>query len=65
VADGKWELTGVYDAAGNILPRGEGLVTVVLKKGDAGWIFEAYRYTVTQPGAKPPTLLKKPGYPEK
>lgn len=65
VADGKWELTGVYDAAGNILPRGEGLVTVVLKKGDAGWIFEAYRYTVTQPGAKPPTLLKKPGYPDK
>jgi hypothetical protein len=37
VANGKWELTGVYDAAGNLMPR----------------------------GAKPPTLLEKPGYPDK
>ena len=67
VADGKWELSGVYDAAGNLMPRGDGPLTVVLKKYGATWLFEAYRYsvTLTQQGAKPPTLLKKPGYPDK
>ena len=67
VADGKWTLTGVYDAAGNLLPRGEGLTTVVLKKQGGDWLFEAYRYTVTlaQATTKAPTLLKKPGYPDK
>jgi creatinine amidohydrolase len=67
VADGKWELTGVYDAAGNLMPRGDGPATVVLKRHGGAWLFEAYRYSVTiaQGGAKPPTLLKKPGYPDK
>lgn len=67
VADGKWELTGVYDAAGTLLPRGDGPTTVVLKRHSGAWLFEAYRYSVTiaQDGAKPPTLLKKPGYPDK
>ena len=67
VADGKWELSGVYDAAGNVMPRGDGPLTVVLKKYGGTWLFEAYRYSVTlaQQGPKPPTLLKKPGYPDK
>jgi uncharacterized protein (TIGR02246 family) len=67
VADGKWELTGVYDATGNLMPRGDGPATVVLKRHSGAWLFEAYRYsvTLTQGGAKPPTLLKKPGYPDK
>jgi uncharacterized protein (TIGR02246 family) len=67
VADGKWELSGVYDGVGNLLPRGDGPTTVVLKKHSGVWLFEAYRYSVTiaQAGAKPPTLLKKPGHPDK
>lgn len=67
VADGKWELIGVYDAAGNLMPRGDGPTTVVLKRHSGAWLFEAYRYAVTiaAEGAKPPTLLKKPGYPDK
>ena len=63
VVDGKWDLTNVFDQAGNRLPRGDGLLTVVLKK--PGWLFEAYRYTVNQQALRPPTLLKKPGYPDK
>ena len=67
VADGKWELSEVYDASGNVMPRGDGPLTVVLKKHNGPWLFEAYRYsvTLTQQGPKPPTLLKKPGYPDK
>ena len=67
VADGKWDLSGVLDAAGNAMPRGEGPTTVVLKKHGGSWLFEAYRYSVAlgRDGAKPPTLLKKPGYPDK
>lgn len=68
VVDGKWELSGVYDAEGKLLPRGDGPTTVVLKKQSDTWLFEAYRYWVTitqQQGAKPPTLLKKPGYPDR
>jgi hypothetical protein len=64
VVDGKWELRGVLDRAGNPAPRGHGLATIVVKRGPEGWLFEAYRYTVTQQAAVPPTLLKKPGYPE-
>jgi len=64
VADGKWELRGVVDRAGNAAPRGEGLVTIVVQRAGGGWHFEAYRYTVNQQSAVAPTLLKKPGYPE-
>ena len=63
VVDGKWELRGARDRAGNPIPRAEGLLTVVMKR-DGGWQFQAFRYTVTQQAATPPTLLKKPGYPE-
>jgi uncharacterized protein (TIGR02246 family) len=67
VADGKWDLSGVLDAAGNAMPRGEGPTTVVLKKHGSLWLFEAYRYSVAlrPDGPTPPTLLKKPGYPDK
>lgn len=64
VVDGKWELSDVFDRAGNRLPRGDGLLTVVMKK-QGGWSFEAYRYTVNQEAVRPPTLLKKPGYPDR
>ena len=63
VVDGKWELRGARDRTGNPIPRAEGLLTVVMKR-DGGWQFQAFRYTVTQQAATPPTLLKKPGYPE-
>jgi creatinine amidohydrolase len=64
VVDGKWELRDVVDAAGKPLPRADGLATLVLQHGDS-WKIEAYRYN-TKPGAPPgPTLLKKPGYPDK
>jgi creatinine amidohydrolase len=64
VADGKWELKGARDRTGNPLPRAEGLLTLVAKKTGGGFLIDAYRYTVTQNTATPPTLLKKPGYPE-
>ena len=44
VVDGKWELRGVTDAGGKILPTFEGQLTVVMKR-NAGWQIEAYRYT--------------------
>jgi hypothetical protein len=48
IADGKWELRGVVDAAGKPLPMMEGQVTLVLKRaGD--WLIEAYRYTLKPP----------------
>ena len=64
VVDGKWDLSNVFDRTGNLLPRGDGLLTVVMKK-QGGWLIEAYRYTVNQQAIRPPTLLKKPGYPDK
>ena len=64
VVDGKWELRGVTDSAGNPRPRGEGLITLAVHRGEGGWLIAAYRYTVTQQAPVAPTLLKKPGYPE-
>ena len=62
VADGKWELRGVTDAAGKILPTFEGQLTVVMKR-NAGWQIEAYRYTQKPAPVPMPTWLKRPGYP--
>lgn len=63
VADGKWELRGVIDAAGRDLPTFEGQVTMVVKRvRGAGWEIEAYRYTIAAQTAKPPALLKQPGW---
>ena len=65
VVDAKWELRDVMDAAGKPLPRAEGLSTLVLQGGGGAWPIEAYRYN-TKPGSPAsPTLLKKPGYPDK
>ena len=59
---GKWELRGVSDAGGKLLPSFEGQLTLVMKR-TGGWYIEAYRYT-QKPAAVPmPTWLKRPGYP--
>lgn len=65
VTDGKWELRGVLDGAGNVVPTMEGLTTLVLKRGPGKWSIEAYRYTIkhTASDTIPPTLLKRPGWP--
>jgi hypothetical protein len=66
VADGKWELRGVSDAAGNDLPTFEGQVTLVVKRGQgSGWQIDAYRYTTKAEAAKPPAFLKQPGWPDR
>ena len=62
VADGKWELRGVSDAGGKMLPSFEGLFTLVMKRTGA-WYIEAYRYTQKPAAAPMPTWLKRPGYP--
>jgi creatinine amidohydrolase len=55
VADGKWELRGVFDSTGKPLPTMEGQATLVLKRSDK-WLIEAYRYTIkpAPPGQTPP-----------
>jgi creatinine amidohydrolase len=63
VADGKWELRGVSDAVGKLLPTFEGLSTLVVQKAFGGWLIEAYRYTQKPAAAPMPTLLKRPGFP--
>jgi creatinine amidohydrolase len=63
VADGKWELRGVTDANGKLLPTFEGLLTLVMARGAGGWAIEAYRYTQKQAAAPMPTWLKRPGFP--
>ena len=63
VADGKWELRGLTDAGGKVLPSFEGLLTVVMSRASGGWLIEAYRYTQKPAAAPMPTWLKRPGYP--
>ena len=65
VVDGKWELREVMDAAGKTLPRTDGFATLVLRGGSGAWSIEAYRYNTTPGAPVGPTLLKKPGYPDK
>ena len=63
VADGKWELRGVSDAAGKALPTFEGLLTLVMSRASGSWAIEAYRYT-QKPAAVPlPMFSKRPGVP--
>ena len=63
VADGKWELRGVTDPAGKILPTFEGLLTLVMSRASGVWAIEAYRYT-QKPAAVPmPIFSKRPGVP--
>jgi creatinine amidohydrolase len=63
VADGKWEMGGVSDTSGNALPTFEGLLTLVVKRTEGGWLVEAYRYTQKPAAAPMPLLLKRPGFP--
>jgi creatinine amidohydrolase len=63
VVDGKWELRGLTDANGKPLPTFEGLLTLVVGRGQSGWAIEAYRYTQKPAAAPMPTWLKRPGYP--
>jgi creatinine amidohydrolase len=62
VADGKWELRGVSDSAGKLLPTFVGLCTLVVQRRGP-WLIEAYRYTQKPTAAPMPTLLKRPGFP--
>jgi creatinine amidohydrolase len=62
VADGKWELRGISDAGGKLLPPFEGQLTLVVKR-TGGWLIEAYRYTQKPASAPMPMWLKRPGYP--
>lgn len=64
VADGKWELRGVSDATGKVLPPFEGQCTLVVRGGGTGWAIEAYRFTIKPSTAVLPTWLKRPGWPE-
>jgi creatinine amidohydrolase len=62
VVDGKWEMIGVSDSSGKVLPPFEGLCTLVVKRAGGGWMIEAYRYTQKQAAAPMPALLKQPGF---
>jgi creatinine amidohydrolase len=66
IVDGKWELRDVVDAKSQPVPTITGLLTLVMKKGPGGWSIDAWRYTINQPpaGTVPPTLLKRPGFPD-
>jgi creatinine amidohydrolase len=62
IADAKWDLRGVTDAANQPVPPIEGLCTLVLKRRPFGWGIEAWRYNIKPSIAPtPPTLLKRPG----
>jgi creatinine amidohydrolase len=65
VADGRWSMTGVKDAAGKDLPMFEGQATLVVRRSPDGWSIEAYRYTLKPPAQPMPVWLKRPGWPDK
>ena len=61
IVDGRWDLQDVADRSGKALPRVDGFFTMVVR----GELIEAYRYN-TKPGVPSgPTLLKRPGWPDK
>ena len=61
VADAKWELRGVTDAAGTAVPPAEGPSTLVVRKINTVWRIEAYRYSITSVQPPPPVVLPRPG----
>jgi creatinine amidohydrolase len=65
VADGKWELRGVSDAAGKPLPDFKGQATLVVKRSGDAWLIDAYRYTIEPEAGTPPVFLTRPGWPGK
>lgn len=63
LADGKWELRGIVGENGARTSYA-GLFTLILQRAGAGWLIEAWRYTINPPNATAgPTILKKPGWP--
>ena len=66
VADGRWELRNVTDTTkkGSMLSY-EGQATLVVSRAGGGWQIDAYRYTLKPSPAPMPTLLKRPGWPDK
>jgi creatinine amidohydrolase len=63
IADAKWELRGVTDAGGQIIPPAEGLCTLVLMRQQGRWLIEAWRYNMKpEVAAKQPLTLPKPGF---
>jgi hypothetical protein len=66
IADARWELRDVTDAAGSPLPPIEGLCTLVLRKAQGVWAIDAYRYSMrTSQTITKPTLLPRPGFPDR
>jgi creatinine amidohydrolase len=65
IADGKWELRNVSDAAGKPLPDFKGQATLVVKRSGDSWQIDAYRYTIEPEAVKPPAFLTRPGWPGK
>ena len=63
VADGRWELRGVTDPGGRVLPPFEGVCTLVMRRLAGEWLIEAYRYSQKPSAAPMPLLLKRPGFP--
>lgn len=69
IADGKWELrlqSPIKDGSGAPAAgtaRYSGWCTLVLTRGEDGWMIEAWRYTVDpEDGAPPPNVTKQPGF---
>lgn len=65
VADGRWEMRKVTDAAGRPVPDFEGQATLVVSRGEGGWKIDAYRYTIKPAAAPAPVFLNRPGWPGK
>jgi creatinine amidohydrolase len=66
IADAKWELRGVTDAGGSLLPATDGLCTLVLRKTRGEWAIEAYRYSMrSTQNITRPTLRPRPGFPDR
>ena len=63
VADCKWELRGVTDARGNLIPAAQGLCTLVVRRAGGSWLIEAWRYNMKPSASSQPTILTKPGWP--
>jgi creatinine amidohydrolase len=61
IVDGRWDLQDVTDKAGKALPRADGFFTMVLR----GEHIEAYRYNTRPAAPSGPTLLTRPGWPDK
>lgn len=69
LADGKWELRltsplkSPNGGSSSPTKNYSGWCTLVLTRGDDGWVIEAWRYTMNpENGAPPPNVMKQPGF---